>query len=277
MMKKKLVYFLYIADTTPAKKAIENSKLLRLHFELLKRFHNVFDEAVFVLSLNKGIKDGKDDVIRSWAAALMEIGYLNVRFTIEENTSFRECKAFKEEVVEKEDNKGKLVFFGHNKGTTNQYNERLVRLICSMYYFSLNFIEDLDVYMINHESVYYGFPLLNAQWNTPNGWEMMPKYKYYFYGTFFWTNVSLLWEVMDNKKREYPELVSRFYAENFPANTIEFDAVATHRNVYMLSGKNLHYEFDVSFDEYCRYKEGGEEVKKNFNEFVENVKMAAKI
>ena len=277
MMKKKLVYFLYIADNTAAKEAIEKSQVLRLHFELLKRFHNAFDEATFVLSLNKNIKEGKDDVIRSWAAALMGIGYLNVRFTIEENTPFRECKAFKEEVVEKEDNKGKLVFFAHNKGTTNQYNESLVRLICSMYYFSLNFIEEFEYSMADHERVYYGFPLLNAQWSTANGWEMIPKYKYYFYGTFFWTNVSLLWETMENKKREYPELVSRFYAENFPANTIEFDAVSTYKNTYMLSGKDLHKVFDEGFDEYCRYADNGEMIKQKFNEFCKDVKEKARL
>ena len=275
-MKKKLVFFIYIPDNKGAKATVSESKILSLHFELLRRFHNVFDEAVFVLSLKKEFLGDKELII-TWEKAIMELGYLNVRFKVEENTDFRESKALYEEVVNSNDNKGKLVFFGHSKGMSNEYNESLIKLICSMYYFALSKPEEITYFLNAREHVYYGFPFLTAQWNEIKPLEVIPKYRYYYYGTFFWINYSLLKEVMNNKKREWPVLVSRFYSENFPANTIEFELACSYRNTYALSGQNLHLVFDEFFDGWIKYLPDGEDVKKKFNEFVENVKTAAKI
>lgn len=270
-MIKKLVFFLYIGEDLPIYEYLRKYQALALHFSLLKRYSNVFDESVFVLSLKKDLM-GNTSLIKRFMTAIINLGFYNVRFKIEENTEFRECKAFKEEVVENKDNDGKLVFFGHNKGTTNDFNESLYRLICSMYYFNLNFVDEAMDMMISSECAYFGFPLLNAKWNEPNPWEVMPTYKYFLYGTFFWTNWTVMNEIVTHKGREYPQLSSRFYAENFPANTVEMDLVGTHKNTYALSGPNLHYEFDKFFDEYCEYAPDGETTKREFNEFVEKIK-----
>lgn len=266
-MVKKLVFFFYIGEDITIDAYQSKSPTLALHLKLLKRFAHVFDEAVFVLSLKKGLADNKD-LLRHYMTAIIELGFYNVRFKIEENTEFRECKAFKEEVVENKDNDGKLVFFGHSKGTTNEYNESLKRLICSMYYFNLNFSDEALKMLIGNESVYFGFPLLNAKWSEPEATCVMPLYKYFFYGTFFWTNWTVLKEIMAHKGREYPKMASRFYAENFPANTIEFEMASTYKNTYGLSGRNLHYDFDGFLDEYCSYIDDGEKVKADFNDFV---------
>lgn len=249
----------------------EKYPTMKLHFNLLRRYANVFDESVFVLSFKKELM-GNKDLMRHYMDYIIGLGFYNVRFKIEENTEFRECKAFNEEVVENRDNDGKLVFFGHNKGTTNTYNESLYRLICSMYYFNLNFMDDTEFRLIGDECPFYGFPLLNAKWSEPEATCVMPIYKYFFYGTFFWVNWTVLNEIVTHKGREYPKLASRYYAENFPANTVEIEIVGTYGNTYGLSGRDLHKDFDGFLEEYIKYIPNGEELKNNFNEFVNQTK-----
>ena len=270
-MIKKLVFFLYIGENVPAKEFAQTHPTMRLHYTLLKKYSNVFDESVFVLSLKKELIDNKE-LIKDYMTTIIDLGFYNVRFKIEENTDFRECKAFKEEVVENKDNDGKFVFFGHNKGTTNNFNESLVKLICSMYYFNLNFIDDVKHSLIGDECVYYGFPLLNAKWSEPEATCVMPLYKYFIYGTFFWTNYTVLYEIMNHKNREFPKMASRYYAENFPANTIEMEMVGCYQNTYALSGKDLHYRFDEFMDEYSEYAPDGPKIKEEFYAFVEKIK-----
>lgn len=269
-MVKKLVFFLYIGEHISSEEYQEKYPTMKLHFKLLKMYSHVFDEAVFVLSLKKELMDD-EDLIKHYMNAIIDIGFCNVRFKVEENTLFRESKIFKEEVIENIDNNGKLVFFGHSKGISNEYNDSLVRLICSMYYFNLNFIDEVENELSTNWRPYFGFPLINAKWN--DGWPtcVMPLYKYFFYGTFFWTNWSALNEAMKRDGREFPTMASRFYDENFPANTIPFEAVGTHKNTYGLSGRNLHYEFDDFFNEYCEYAPDGETTKNEFNDFVKEI------
>lgn len=262
---------MYIGEDLPIDEYLKKYRTMALHFVLLKMYSNVFDEAVFVLSLKKELMENTG-LIKRFMNAIIDLGFYNVRFKLEENTEFRECKTFKEEVVDNKDNDGKLVFFGHSKGTTNEYNESLKRLICSMYYFNLNFPDEALKMLIGNESVYFGFPLLNAKWSEPEATCVMPLYKYFFYGTFFWTNWTVLKEIMAHKGREYPKMASRFYAENFPANTIEFEMASTYKNTYGLSGRNLHYDFDGFLDEYCSYIDDGEYVKLDFNLFVDHIK-----
>lgn len=249
----------------------EKYPTMKLHFNLLRRYANVFDESVFILSFKKELM-GDKDLMRHYMNYIIGLGFYNVRFKIEENTEFRECKAFNEEVVENRDNDGKIVFFGHGKGISNEYNESLVRLICSMYYFNLNFIDEVEHYLISDECAYYGFPLLNAKWNEPEATCVMPLYKYFFYGTFFWTNWTVLKEIVTHKGREYPKMASRFYDENFPANTVEIELVGTHKYTYGLSGRDLHHDFDGFFDEYCEYAPDGEKERIDFNQFVDYIK-----
>lgn len=272
-MVKKLVFFIYIGDYMPIDEYKVKYPTMALHLHLLQMYADVFDEAVFILSLKKELI-GDKDLIAHYIRAIVDLGfYRNVKFKIEENTNFRECKAFKEEVVDNRENDGKLVFFGHNKGTTNEYNESLIRLICSMYYFNLNFMDSVEWNLIADEATFYGFPLLNAEWSEPDATCVMPLYKYFFYGTFFWTNWTVMNEIVTHKGREYPKLASRFYAENFPANVAELKTVGTYKNIYGLSGRNLHYDFDGFLDEYCGFMgESGKEVRKQFNEFVDRVK-----
>lgn len=269
-MVKELVFFLYVGENMLPDEYAEKYPTMGLHFKMLQYYCNVFDEAVFVLSIKKDLME-YHDLIKSYMKYIIDLGFYNVRFKVEENTQFRECRAFKEEVVESKDNDGKLIFFGHNKGTTNTYNESLVRLICSMYYFNLNFPDDVERALIGEECAYYGFPLLNAQWGEPEPTCVMPLYRYFFYGTFFWVNWTVMNEIVTHKGRKYPEMSSRYYAENFPANTIEFDEVSAYKNTYGLSGRDLHHDFDGFFDEYCEYAPGGETIKRGFNNFVEEI------
>ena len=133
-------------------------------------------------------------------------------------------------------------------------------------------MDDTEFRLIGDECAFYGFPLLNAQWSEPGPTCVMPQYKYFLYGTFFWINWTVMNEIVTHKDREYPKMSSRYYAENFPANTVEMDLVGTYGNTYGLSGRNLHYDFDGFFDEYCQYAPNGEYIKMDFNLFVDMIR-----
>ncbi len=106
-MTKKLVYNFYLT-----KGCIDN-EVNRLHLRCLEIYSHIFDEMLFVLSL-----DDTDDLetIRAFQNRLLKLHTKgSITFSIVKNNEFRETAAFKREVVDKMPEE-KLVFFAHNKG-----------------------------------------------------------------------------------------------------------------------------------------------------------------
>lgn len=234
-MEKRLVFFIYVNAE------YEQSMIYDVHFYLLKHFKECFDKYTFWVSLKDFSSDNLEfasEIIRR----LMNDGFnKNTEYKIYENDSFREAKCFNDEVVSKiygfDD---ELIFFGHTKGLSNEFNDSLLFWICYMYYFGLNFKEDFDS-AFNDKSkhiVFYGFPLMDY-----SGWGLV-KNEYIYAGTLFWINIKAARKVKDHYGLEFTKIENRAYAENFPGDNFDSSFCGTYRNKRMPCWELYHFSRD---------------------------------
>lgn len=204
-MTKKLVYNFYLTRGT------KDSDINRLHLKCIELFSSVFDEMLFLISV-----DDMNDIglIKDIEYKLLKLHTKgNITFKIVKNTELRETEAFKNEIVDKmpED---KLVFFAHNKGVTNvaTYDkETILYWVAGMYYFSLNYIHEVEYLLTQREIISYGSMLTkNAESNI--------KYNWSYIGTFFWVNSGSLYNHIKHFNIELPVCSNRFYDEEFLGN-----------------------------------------------------------
>ncbi len=240
-MKLKLVYHLYVPEGPLP-------EIYKYHFTCLKYFANVFDECVFVLSM-----DNIDDIdtIKAIELKLLNIvNYKNVTFNVIQNDSnMREVQTFKTEVLDKLSGNDDLIFFAHSKGMTNNYNDSLITWICAMYYFSLGDLATMKYRLVGSvvrlfygPVSYYGCKSVGT-----------PIYKWMYPGTFYWINMRSLYNY--SKTHEFPRIESRCYAENFPGNLTP------------LKDAPLHQQLGISSSDYFYDDAGAEAVYDCYNDF----------
>ena len=267
-MKKKLIFFLYIGDERTPQERISAGLVAKVHFYCLKRYAKLFDEAKFVLSINENIISNTN-LAPMWVGFLMGLGYReNVEFVVEKNTSFRESKTFKEEIVDNRSNDGKLVFFAHLRGETND-NEQVARWVFSNYYYGLNIEWELNYWLVENLKPFYGFPLTDCRHAKYLPHEVFPLNKFYFLGSIFWVNVTMLREIMRTRGIDTPPLANRYYSENFPGNVVNYELAATARYVAATTGWDCYSQFDGLLAEWC--ERSGESVEE-FNVEYEKIK-----
>lgn len=249
-MRKKLVFFLYIGDDRAPQDRISAGLVAKAHIYCLKKYRDVFDEAKFVLSMKEELI-GNSKLISSYVEFLMGLGYIeNVEFVVEKNTPFRESKTFRYEIVDSKDNEGKLVFFAHLRGESNE-NEEVARWVFSNYYYALSRRWEIDYWLVQNMKVFYGFPLTDCRATNGLSYEVLPFNKFYFLGSIFWTNVTLLREVMRTRGITPPKLANRFYSENFPGNVINYELISTYGFVSAERGWDCYTQFNGLLEEWC--------------------------
>jgi len=250
IMRKKLIFFIYIGDDRSPLTRANSNGTAAVHFKCLKKYREVFDEARFILSLKKTlINNGK--LIGEYIEFINSLGYHeNTEFVIEENTDLRESKSFYYEILENKENEGKLVFFGHLRSEVYD-NDSLRKWVFSNYYFALDDIEQMMDNLCTNIQVFYGYPLTDCRFVEGNSREVIPKYGYYFLGTEFWVNITLLKEVIRVNKVEIPSVFGRFYSENFPASVCNWERLGTYNNVAAMTGYWAYDEFCEMFEEWC--------------------------
>lgn len=227
-MIKKLVFNLFLSRET------FDCEVNRLHFKCLETYANVFDEMLFVLSLD----DINDlELIRMAENKLLQM-HTNgtITFSVVKNTELRETEAFKREIVDKMPEE-KLVFFGHNKGITNikKYGkDNIMYWISGMYFFSLNYMDEVVDKLIGRPSFSYGSMLTkNDITNIRYGWA--------YIGTFFWINSAILYDHIKRFNIELPHCTNRFYDEEFLGNVYSMDFFAlSHENRYLMNGGDYY-------------------------------------
>lgn len=266
-MRKKLVFFLYIGDDRTPQERISAGFVAKVHFYCLKRYRKLFDEAKFVLSVKKELL-GNEKLISEYVEFIIKLGYIkNVDFSVEENTALRESKTFKEEIVDNKDNDGKLIFFAHLRGESNE-NEQVARWVFSNYYYSLSQDWEIDYWLIENMKVFYGFPLVDFRGAEPLPFEIYPKNKFYYPGSIYWVNVSLLKETIRSRGEDIPPLIGRFYTENFPGDAVNYEVVSTANYFAAPRGYDYYKQFDISHNIWCEYS------GRNVNEFNEEYEKA---
>lgn len=206
-MKLKFVYYFYAPKQ-------EFPLIYDYHFACLKRFNNVFDEVLIVLSVDD-ITDY--DYINSLKIKFIEIFKYTKTLTFKvykNDYYYREALAFKNEIVDTISTSDSLTFFAHSKGFTNDFNENLKYWTCAMYYFNLRDIEEVKTNLTTEITVFYSYLVMR-------GSEIPTKYKWHFPGTFYWINCPFLYL---DKGTNFPELTNRWYAEMFPGNMYELSS-----------------------------------------------------
>lgn len=246
--EKRLVFHFYIND------GWEDSITNKIHLECLRIYSYVFDEVMFVISLDD---TSNIELIRSLELFLLDLGLTpRISFKIVENSYLRDSKTFYDFVVKDMDKYDGLTFFAHNKGTTNlsTYDiENVATWIISMYFLSLEYIKEVENSLTEGRRLSFGSLLNEIEYDKIvkggtdsywNGWEewkeafvnkgnaFLGEFKYQYMGTFFWINGKTIFEYARKNKIEIPTLTDRWYAENFCSNLYPMQFAASHKGLF---------------------------------------------
>lgn len=254
-MVKRLVYYFYLT------RDVVDSELYNLHFSCLEKYANIFDEMFFVVSV-----DDTEDVslINGFEKRILGLhkrGTISIE--IHKNDEFRESYAFKKYVVDRlSDNV--LTFFAHGKGVTNmeKYSkEEIYQWITAMYFYSLNFIDEVDEMLVEKKFMSYGSFLTHNEKDESN------KFKWFYIGTFFWVNNGKLMQYIRNNSIDFPTLNDRFYDEEFLGNIYDCwpkRTAASHKNAFLVNATDFYHFFTHYLD--CIYED-----RTDFNNFYEEI------
>ena len=136
-VKISLVYHLYCKDLRSMR--IEDGNLYNeINRRCLKRYHDIFDSAVFCVCLDD---TGDLELIQRAIGWIWSCGFKdNVTIKVKPNSPNRDAQTFFDEVVGHLKEFDGMVFFGHNKGNTYEPNysqaewvifPRAVELVCA--------------------------------------------------------------------------------------------------------------------------------------------------
>ena len=236
-MNRKLVFSFYINDNF-------HDEINEIHFKCLNHFKEAFDLADISFIVDEGynkeyLREAQDRFLSMFLGK-------NISFSIVPNNEFRESKVFYDKIATRLKDEV-LVFFGHNKGITNVFNcdrQEIYIWVTGMYYFSLNFMDDVESRLLNEKYYCYGSFL-----SKNNELEKGNKNGWYYIGTFFWINVKKLYQYMINNEIQLPVLSDRFYDEDFLGNIIPtwpLVMTASWENRYLINCGNF-YEYTSSY------------------------------
>jgi hypothetical protein len=253
-MKKTLVYNLYINEK------FENKGIYKIHYECLKYYMHIFDEAIFQLNVDN-LSDTK--LINKGLNWISEISQ-NISFTVKvkKNTLPYEGKTLLEEIINKRHDMEGMVFFAHSKGSTRLdldfkeiFQEEMgtineMSLVCwifALYFYSLNFIDEAEGLLYGRQrpsELFYG-PLL-TQLKDPSSSPMfrMNKGNCFYQGTFFWINIEKFTNYMDRGVIKVPLMDDRYWAEMLPGAVggryLFGDGCSSHNDVAINDEFNLY-------------------------------------
>jgi len=190
-MKLQLIYSFYVKDE------VCNDTIYRLHYKMLNEYFNLFDNAtiIFCIDENQSL-----DIIYRLKALFIGYHHKNIQFITEINDpNFREGIIYKKYIIDKLNNYDGLTFFAHSKGVSNHYGyehiDNLKLWIFSMYYLSLNWIEEVKN-SIGKYSIFgdkYCFGALYFKDSRHNN-----GYNWFYSGSFQWINTKKLYDYIND-------------------------------------------------------------------------------
>jgi len=234
-MNKKLVYSFYLTNDSFDK------EINKLHFNCLKHYLHIFDEVSLTII--------KDEEVKAEKVHELENFFLNnfngdkISFITIPNQELRETFVFNEEIVKKlSENGNNLVFFAHNKGISNleKYDKRTIFIwVAGMYYYSLNFIDDVEYNLISRPYISYGSFLTQV---TPLEETQRPKYGWCYIGTYFWINSQKLNDYIDLHNVRVPYCSDRYFDEEYLGNIypMQPSLAASHMQRYIINAENYY-------------------------------------
>lgn len=251
----KLVYYFY------GDKNFAINRANRIHFNCLSYYCDRFDDSEFYISIDD---INNKDLIEEIECSIIRCGYVNAKFNVIENGSYRESIALFDGVINKLEESDGLTFFGHNKGITNyrEYSEECIdSWICGLYYLSLENIEDLYGRTINTFfpcSFYGSFLMEKENYDTVRG---ISSIKTYYAGSFYWINNA---EIYNRYGKNCIKIVGRYSAECLPFDLCkDYEIELASYRLFKFNGIDLYSSSALIAIE-CVL---GEEEYNKFNDF----------
>lgn len=247
-MNKILVFHLFLGDDYKINPSLD------IHKTCLKMYANVFDEMRFTITA----KDLNDKEKIKWGMDwILDIsGDKPVKISIRKNHPLYETKTFKDEILDNIDTMRDYVFFAHSKGAvrmdgketyTKSNPESVCRWIVGMYYFSLNFMDEVIDRFSGHiraSEIFYG-PFL-TMYKDPKVSPMLRynKHNCFYQGTFFWINMAKLSNYLKQGLLKMPEIDDRYWTEMLPGvlcgRELYGDGLASHKDAAINDDFNLY-------------------------------------
>ena len=156
-MKKILIFHLF------AFRGFTNSDFTKIHEICLKKYIHIFDESRFVVVVDNLSDSAAISEAFNWVLGITNGKKFSIR--IKPNTELFEVDTFKEEILDNVDVLRDYVFFAHLKGITENTSvpryekSSVLRWTCGLYYFSLNFIDEVTARFSGHaraSEMFYG-------------------------------------------------------------------------------------------------------------------------
>ena len=228
---KRLVYHLYLYE------GCFESKVYKLHFACLSRFAKIFDNAIFVLSLD----DVNNETLIKTAEKLVleKVPVKDTKFIIKQNDLYREAGTFYSEVVDNLDEFDGITFFGHVKGAGNEFSPKqdmiqIYHWVIAAYYLNLAYMDEVEWFLVTSPS-FNVYGALKCYWP-----DVENKYCWLFSGTFFWLNCQRISGFLKKHEIPIPPLNNRYCAETFCGNIFEFDnvQVGSHKIRHVIGDPN---------------------------------------
>ena len=152
--------------------------------------------------------------------------------TVVDNIKLRESRVILENVIPMiENGTNDRIFLAHSKGITDVHmpfrsTESVLRWVISMYYYSLEYIEEMDDKLEDYG--FYG-SLLTEFGATMNADGVENSHNTFYIGNFYWVNPANLHGKIIKENFEILK-DSRFLHENFPI-CFEREELSAHDNV----------------------------------------------
>lgn len=270
-VKKTLLYYLWI----PKDFSDKEQMMYNIHLRCLRYYSAIFSDAVFIVAM-----DTPDDesTYHSVVKDIASIGFSgNISITKTENNSFyREGEYVKKLIVDKAAEIDGLVFFAHSKGMYNishgaslsaytAFNEEsITRWVCALYFFNLNFMNEVLSAMGDGKIV---FGALLNKYKTDDkppfdtGWQ--------FNGSFYWINPKRLANYLQYHNLKTPELDNRLYAEDWMRHIIPFDfRFISTRSTYYIDTDKYGISMYLHADEFIKAISGEANDFEKYNNFL---------
>lgn len=255
---KRMIYSFYVNDDS------FEHPINKLHFKLLERYIHKFDEVIFCI-----IIDDREryDLIQKIEEFVISIFHKKLTFKIYDNTNYRESLVFYNEIATQMEHLDGVTFFAHNKGISDDDSIETIKMwVAAMYYFNLEY--DLPCDDLNAYFFYGALKSVEAQ-NSGIRDVFIPKYKWFYCGTFYWAKYQELFEYCKRNHISLPIMRNRWYDEHFPGDLVEQEDGLTYGGFFMINGvclgENIEHYLKTTYS-------GNLRVFYDFMEFYNSIK-----
>lgn len=206
-MNKKLVYSFYL------NKGGMSNYINKFHMKCLQHYAYVFDEMTFTIIQDKDLPTEELLQMKCFLVSLSPTVPISIK--VIENSRLRESVVFKNDVVDCL-GKDELVWFGHNKGITNESicsKDIIIAWIAALYFYTLNFMDEVEECLNDCRFLSYGALHTHSKIS-----KEYIKHCWFYSGTCMWINSKSLYQYIRNNDIELPAFGDRFYDEGFLGN-----------------------------------------------------------